>query len=113
METKSQRLKRRDDGPASLDAAISALDLSRGISNVTPVGNIFSSASHLLKTIKVRLFLPTFVNSWLMYAGLGDQRSGLCGTGASLRRYMSSTRSGDGTAQQNRPGGDRAIDNVS
>ena len=57
METKSQRLKRRNDALPSLDAAIGALDLARRTANAVPIEDLFRSASVLLNTIKVRLHL--------------------------------------------------------
>ena len=58
METKSRRLKRRDDALPSLDTAIGVLDLARAGTNVTPeIKGLLGSASILLNTIKVCLLL--------------------------------------------------------
>ena len=54
METKSQRLKRRNDALPSLDAAIGALDLARRTTNPeSGIKDLFDSSGVLLHTIKV------------------------------------------------------------
>ena len=56
METKSQRPKGRDAVLSSLDVAISALDLAKELSSITPAKAVFGSVSVLLAMIKVYIF---------------------------------------------------------
>ena len=57
METKSRLLGEPNGALASLNAAISTLDIARDSTNVKQAKDAFGSASLLLTTIRVR-FIP-------------------------------------------------------
>ena len=64
MAAKSQRQKGQNDVLSSLNEAIDALNLAKGVSSITPVKNVFGSASVLLTEIRVG-FLPVHVGRLL------------------------------------------------
>ncbi|KAF9649901.1 hypothetical protein BDM02DRAFT_3112885 [Thelephora ganbajun] len=68
-----------------------ATNVAEKRAGIAPVKAAFGSVSALLATIRVR-FLPSYddVLPVHIYIGLDDQKSGLCGTRASVRRRLRS-----------------------
>ena len=71
MDSKSQRLKGRDDTLSKLNEAIEDLNRAKEISNITPAKAVFGSTSDLLPTIRVSNS-SLKVDDWLTCAGFDD-----------------------------------------
>ena len=84
MDTRPQRQKGRDTTLSSLNAAIDAMNIAKDVMSMTPAKAAFGSVSIILTMIRVGSLPPVLVDCWLMYAGLHNQRRGLCRSWASL-----------------------------
>ena len=86
MNPDARRQKRRDFALSSLNVTIEASNLAKEFCSITPAKPIFGSFSVILTMIRVDFYAIRVDRSGAngTYAGVDDQRGGLCRTWAGL-----------------------------
>ena len=119
MNIKAQQQKRRDNILSSLNAAIDALNIAGGVSDIIPAKAVFGTVSVVLTMIRVS-FPLVYVDRLRAETrpGFDDQPSRVCRTWVGLRRRLYRPRQraeGEevGRSQQLCVGGNRAAEDVS